>query len=343
MSAPERLSVVMPVKNSGRFVAESLESIRAQTFGDFELIVVDDGSTDDSMDIIRSAAEERIRIVPGPQRGVAAALNRGLEAARGELVARIDADDVCEPDRFAVQADFLAYDTSIQVVGSDFLEIDASSGTIARFAAVDHPELSATSLLVENPLIHSSVMARLSVLKELGGYRETASEDYELWCRLVRAGGRLTNIPKTLVRWRWHEGAVTKSNAQGVRASARETCDAFRDGFVAAGAAPPEVRADGLCAEGGRAPLLARRVQWIYRRFGAFFFERGDYAKAQRAFSLARDNARLCAGARLDAPLRSSYPLRRFESAVKSLAMRCSPLARLLAAKGPWTYKPLER
>jgi len=343
MSGPERLSVVMPVKNSARFIAESLESVEGQTFGDFELIIVDDGSTDESMDIVRSFKDARIRIVSGPRRGVAAAINRGLEEARGELVARIDADDVCEPDRFAVQVELLAREKSIHVAGSDFIEIDASGRTLAHFAAVDHPELAAASLLVENPLIHSSVTARLSVLKELGGYRETASEDYELWCRLVRSGGRLTNIPKTLIRWRWHKGAVTKSNAQGVRNSALETYAVFRDWFTASKAPLPAVRADELCGAAGRAPLLARRVQWIYARFGAFFFDRGDFAAAERAFSLARDNARLCARARFAPPLRSAYPVKKIESILKRAAARGGALGRLLASKGPWAYKPLER
>jgi len=341
MSIP--LSVIMPVKNSGAFIGESVDSVCAQTCGDFEFIVVDDGSTDDSMDIVRSRKDARISIVPGPGRGVAAAITAGLGAAQGEFFARIDADDVCEPDRFAEQLEFLKKEKTIQVVGSDFTEINETGETIARFAAVNHPELAAASLLVENPLIHSSVMGRRAVVNDLGGYRETASEDYELWCRLVRAGGRLTSLPKSLIRWRWHESAVTKSNAGGVRASALKTYEIFRDWFVGAQKLPPVVGAAQLESQSARAGLLARRMAWLYVRFGAFFFDTENFKDARAMLITARDNARLCRGESFDAPLRSSYPTRKFERELKTRLTRIPALARLVPNTGPFSYKPLER
>jgi len=341
MSPAPLVSVVMPVKDSGRFVGEAVESVLGQEFADFELVVVDDGSTDDSMEVVRGYEDARIRVVEGPCRGVAAAINQGLESARGELVARMDADDVAESDRLAVQADFLAREESIDAVGSDVLELDEEGKVIARFAALDHPDLARVSLLVENPLLHSSVTVRRQRLVELGGYAETASEDYELWCRLARAGGRLTNVPATLVRWRWHERAVTKENASGVRRSALETYSGFREWFLKTDTAMPEVRADELCAGGDRLGPLARRLAWVYARLGAFYFDAGDSAGAVDAFTLSRENSRLCRDTALDVPLRASYPRRRAEVWLKSNSCPCN-LARGIAGT-LFPYRPLER
>jgi len=344
LSAAVPLSVVMPVKDAEAFAAEAVRSVFAQTFGDFELIVVDDGSTDRTMEIVRSIVDSRLRVAAGPRRGVAAAINGGLREARGDLVARMDADDVSEPERFRVQMDFLRARPEVQVVGSDFVEIDSEGKVLGRFAAVDHAELAAASLLVENPLLHSSVMARAGTLRDLGGYRETASEDYELWCRLTRAGGFLANIPSPLIRWRWHERAVTKANAGGVRRSALETYEAFSGWFNARGNVEiPAVCANELSGEGGRTGPLARRMAWIYARLGGYFFERNEREIACKMFELSRQNGKIASGFSLDLPLKSSYPRRRLEVALKKKACSCPVMRGALKALRLWPYRPLER
>src|SRR5947207_2799562 len=167
------ISVVMPVYNGERFVGEAVESILAQTYGDFELLIVDDGSTDRTAEILSAFAERDPRVIVqthATNAGFRDALNDGCRAARGTFVARMDADDVSLPHRFAAQIQALAQDPRIGVIGSCVQLID-ERGKPARIRPVPiQPALVAWSMLFFNSLVHPAVMMRRDVLEAAGYY-----------------------------------------------------------------------------------------------------------------------------------------------------------------------------
>lgn len=198
----------MSVYNGERFLDEAIASVRAQTFEDFELLVLDDGSTDGSRTIVERHARQdtRIRPILRENRGLIASLNQLLEEARGPLLARMDADDVCLPHRFERQIAFLAAHPDYAVVGSAALDIDVDGGPC--FAVPDHdPPLTHDDVLAEierrTPLCHPAVMARRDVLLAAGGYHRAYRhcEDYDLWLRIATFA-RIGNIAEPLLKYR---------------------------------------------------------------------------------------------------------------------------------------------
>jgi glycosyltransferase involved in cell wall biosynthesis len=213
ISAPT-VSVLMPVYNAERYVAEAVESILAQTFADFELIIIDDGSTDRSLSILRRSAENdlRIRLVSRPNTGYVVALNEMLEMARGEFVARMDADDVSLPERFAIQVAYLREHPEIICIGTRVQIIDeAGRDLLACHPAMDHDEVQALALAGRCPLCHPSVMMRREPVISLGGYQVDMepAEDHDLWLRLGEQG-RMVNLPDVLVKYRNHDSSVSE-------------------------------------------------------------------------------------------------------------------------------------
>lgn len=217
MSSPA-VSVVMPVYNAERYVGEAVDSILAQTFSDYEFLIFDDGSTDRSRAILESYAErdERIRVVVGHHRGYVPWLNEGLRLAKGEFIARMDADDVSLPTRFARQVEYLRQHSDCAAVGTDALLVDADGAPICELAHdVDHELIEADLLSGGHGVIaHPSSMMRRATLLDIGGYREEFEpiEDFDLWFRLVERG-RLANIPEVLFRYRQHRANVTIAQA----------------------------------------------------------------------------------------------------------------------------------
>jgi glycosyltransferase involved in cell wall biosynthesis len=209
--SPE-VSVLMPARDAARWLAEAVESILAQTFASFELLVIDDGSTDDTARLLSRFAERdgRVKVLSGPARGLVAALNEGLAAARAPLIARLDADDIAHPERLAKQVAFLADHPDVGVVGSWAQEIDSRGRPLGLRAPETCPDRLSRLLARTNPLVHSSVMARTQLLRDLGGYRCAfeAAEDYDLWLR-VADQARLANLSDVLVSYRIHDGSVS--------------------------------------------------------------------------------------------------------------------------------------
>ncbi|MDD3180852.1 MAG: glycosyltransferase [Opitutaceae bacterium] len=204
------ISVLMPVRNAAVTVARAVESIRVQTWPDWELLAVDDGSTDGTREWLRAAAgaDRRIRLLERPPEGLVAALNAGLAAARGRLIARMDADDESHPKRLAAQAAFLAANPDLGVVGClvDFGgDRRAQAGYALHVDWVNSlltPEAIALNRFVESPFAHPSVMFRRELVGRLGGYREgDFPEDYELWLRWLDAGVRMAKVPRMLLTW----------------------------------------------------------------------------------------------------------------------------------------------
>jgi glycosyltransferase involved in cell wall biosynthesis len=213
MSTP-LVSVVMPVYNAGRFLDAAIRSIRTQTLTDLELVLVDDGSTDDSTRIMRehAAADPRVSVLHLSHGGVARALNHGLAAARAGLVARMDGDDEAMPERLARQAQFLETHPEVAALGTGADLVDAEGRVIGTAVGSSDPAWIREGLLQANCLMHPSVMLRRDTVLAAGGYRPIfiAAEDYDLWLRLSERHA-LSNLPDLLLRYRAHAGQATSA------------------------------------------------------------------------------------------------------------------------------------
>jgi len=206
------VSVIMSVYNGKRFLQEAIDSILAQTFTDFEFLIFDDGSTDGSSDILSAAAARNRRIVLErlPHTGLSAALNRGLEKARGRYVARMDADDISLPDRFEKQIRFLDSHPDIALVSGGFELIDEEGRSLKTILHPVLPEIVHHELLEHNFICHPAIMARRDALRSIGGYRAQYlhAEDWDMWLRLSERY-RLANLPDVLIKYRQHLSKVS--------------------------------------------------------------------------------------------------------------------------------------
>ena len=210
-----KISVVIPIYNIGRFIEESLDSVLNQSFNDFEVILIENGSTDDTLKIAKKyqKKDNRIIIKTLPKPNVQKALNEGLKVAKGKYIARMDADDICLHDRFKIQFNYLEKNPKIFLVGSSAIIIDEKEKKIGIFRKYDNPKKLKKKFLKSNPIIHPSIMFRNT--KKLF-YREKfkCSEDYDLYLRLLTSGKNLTNLPNILVKYRIRKGSFmsTKPN-----------------------------------------------------------------------------------------------------------------------------------
>jgi GT2 family glycosyltransferase len=215
------VTVLMPARNAEAFLPSALHSLWSQTLDDFELIVVDDGSTDGTSNVLSRQTDPRLLVVPGQRDGsIAAALNTGLGLARGRFIARMDADDISVPDRLRVQLSALEGNERVGVIGSNiqFMRHDGRA-TSRRTHLPISPDGVRLHLHIGNCLPHPSAMLRRDVLESVGGYRtdKPAAEDYDLWLRLM-ARTRLMNVEACLVHYRQHVGnASTVERRSGAR------------------------------------------------------------------------------------------------------------------------------
>jgi hypothetical protein len=204
------VSVVLPVWNAERSLASAIDSVLAQTFTDFELLIVDDGSSDGSGALIRRYRDRRIALIENEKNlGVARSLNLGIARARGRYLARMDADDLSAPERLERQVAFLDAHPAIALVATWARRIDARGVQIGVFAApTDDPTLRCR-LRVANCIVHGSVMMRSDVVRALGGYDAAMerAEDYDLWLRLSERHA-IAALPELLYDWREHAAAV---------------------------------------------------------------------------------------------------------------------------------------
>ena len=215
MESPDPVvSVVMAVYNERPYLEGAVRSILHQTFEDFEFIIVDDGSTDGSGEVLERFAEtdDRIRLTHQENQGISRSRNRGLSMAKGRYIAVMDGDDVSKPRRLGRQVQFLRTHPEVGVVGTKIKYIDADGQVTGEWPLPTDPDVTSWKLLFNACLCHPSVMVRRSLLEELGGYAEwmPVGLDYELWTRAVQVS-RLANLPETLLKLRRHEGAVTVS------------------------------------------------------------------------------------------------------------------------------------
>lgn len=207
-----RVSVVMAVHDGERYVAEAVDSVLGQRFRDLELVVVDDGSTDRTAEIVRTRVDPRLRIVSNERNlGLSRSLNIGIAEARGEFIARLDADDVATPDRLMRQVEFMDANADVALVGSWYHEM-AADGTHASPVRLPtrHWDLR-WQLCFHCPFAHSAVLWRRRIVAEqVGGYDERLvySLDLDLWLRIAGAL-RVANVPEYLVRIRSHAESMT--------------------------------------------------------------------------------------------------------------------------------------
>jgi glycosyltransferase involved in cell wall biosynthesis len=269
-----RISVLLPARDAARTVRAALVSILRQTERDLRVLCVDDGSRDGTAEILDRLAsrDRRVEVVRGPGEGIARALSLALARCDGELVARMDADDLAHPQRLERQRAALEADPSLAAVGSRVTLFPRRSirAGMARYGAwldgLVTPELVARDLLVEAPLVHPSSLLRRGPLEAAGGWRDGPfPEDYDLWLRLAEGGARLTNVPERLLAWRESERRLTRTDPR--YALARHV--ALKCAFLSRALGPTrrEVAvwgagetgrafADGLAAEGIRVVLF---------------------------------------------------------------------------------------
>lgn len=197
------ITVLLPVYNGEEFIADAVNSILGQTYSNFVLLIIDDGSLDDTGKILEemAARDPRIRLVRRENRGLIATLNEGMAICRTELIARMDADDVALPTRLALQKNFMDANPNVAVCGTEVILYEKGSSVSYRTNAPFD-----VLCLFGSPLAHPTVMFRRSIVLKVGGYRASmlAAEDYDLWVRICQAGFCIANIPKKLLLYREH-------------------------------------------------------------------------------------------------------------------------------------------
>lgn len=223
-TAPE-VTVLMGVYNGVAHIKQAMRSVLDQTFTNFELLIIDDGSSDRSVEAIEKTAQydARIRLLrSNANQGLGYALSRGMQEARGQLVARMDADDISVPERLRKQVDYLLAHPDTDVVGSFALDID-EQGQPLRERRVPTSHQRIVELIWTCPLIHPTVMFRRQAVIDAGSYSATVRrrQDYELWFRCVHAGLRFANIPEPLVHYRHSEQTIRRNNLRAMLAQAR--------------------------------------------------------------------------------------------------------------------------
>lgn len=208
-----KVSVILPVYNGLPYLEAAIDSVMQQTFIDFELLIINDGSSDGSASIVEKFDDPRIRFFQQKNQGLAATLNKAISLSCGEYIARQDQDDVCLPLRLQKQVAFLEVNPDVGMVGTS-AEIWVGNERTDRL--LRHPVDDASirfGLLFDNYFVHSSVMIRRSVLAKVGGYAEDKSrqppEDYELWSRVMRSY-KVTNLPEVLMAYREVPGSMSR-------------------------------------------------------------------------------------------------------------------------------------
>lgn len=206
------VSVLMGVHNGERFLKNAIVSILEQTITDFEFVIIDDGSTDNTPHILAQYMDPRIQVVTQANQGLTRTLNSGLRLCQGRFIARMDADDQALPNRFEKQVNFLLNNPDVVMLGSGFRQEDLLR---QRSEDIILPKTDAAirrAMLSGNPFCHPAVMMRRDALLAVGGYDESFryTQDYELWSRLI-AYGRFHNLPEVLLVRRYHKDNISNS------------------------------------------------------------------------------------------------------------------------------------
>lgn len=217
------VSVLMPCYNTAGTLRQALESLAQQTFADFELIAVNDGSTDGTLEILQdwASGDKRLRLIGQDHEGIVGALNAGLKACQAAYIARMDADDLSHPERLARQVAFLEEHPETAVVGCRVRGYPPGEVREGFSIYLNWQNSLLTDddirreMFVESPLAHPSVMMRKNWLMQVGGYQERGwPEDYDLWLRLYQAEAGFAKLPEVLLDWREHEQRLTRQDSR---------------------------------------------------------------------------------------------------------------------------------
>jgi glycosyltransferase involved in cell wall biosynthesis len=222
------LSVLMAVYNSEAYLVQAVESILNQTWQDFELIIIDDGSTDSSLDILQTYAkqDQRLRLISRENRGIPYTRNQLLAQASAELIAIMDSDDVALPDRLTRQVAYMQQHPEIVCLGSAYELIDAKGRLITQLPVpLDDAAIQAQILAGHAAIFQPCAMMRRSAVQQVGGYDDTMTqaEDLDLWLKLGEVG-KLGNLPDVLVQYRLHANSVSEQDCALQRQKALIAC-----------------------------------------------------------------------------------------------------------------------
>jgi glycosyltransferase involved in cell wall biosynthesis len=219
------ISVVLCIYNGEKYLNQAIDSILGQDFQNFELLLIDDGSTDSSLDIIRQYAilDNRCKIFTGPNQGLIGSRNMGVVQANADIIALMDADDICLPHRFSTQLQYLQAHPNCVAVGSQVLLVDPENQPIAPFLiGTSHQEIYEANMGGRGgAIINPSAMIRKSAFVHVGMHSEKFlhAEDIDMFLRLGEVG-KLANIPEVLLRYRQHMSSIGYQYAQTQQASA---------------------------------------------------------------------------------------------------------------------------
>lgn len=254
-------SVVMPAYNAGRYLDQAIESVLAQTWTDFELIAIDDGSTDNTLEIARkyAARDARVKVYTQPNRGFAETLHRGFALAASEWVFRMDADDRMHPNRLERQIAFLAEHPELDVASSLVFHIDGNNRVIGKDNSKLFTHEAIQRLVETNELIgfcHPAAVVRKSAVMAVGGYRKQfwPAEDIDLWNRLAEKGYKMLVQPEYLLDYRMHGTSASIAGARGARQKLRW----LKNCMMRRRSGQPELALDEFAANQRSAPLLVR-------------------------------------------------------------------------------------
>jgi hypothetical protein len=358
MPETPRVSVVMAVRNGVPYLEQAVDSILAQTFTDFEFVIINDGSTDSTPEILEryQAADHRVRLYHQANMGLTASLNRGCARARGEYLARMDADDIAFPDRLARQVELLDQQPQVALVGSAVVRIDEGGREIKRnVCPTSHAEI-VRALAEYNCFTHSTVMLRKDMLAAVGGYREAyrQAQDYDLWLRLAERH-ELANLADPLLYYRVYAGQVSFRDLEqqiisvvGARAAARERQLAGSDRTPAQGI----ITRESLNDWGVTDATLSKAMDEGYR-YAVYVMQ--QVGRHREAIELLRSGRRLSKDGRLGALLagacwhqaKTAYRAGRLWASVSWGLQACQAQAvlplRLLRRRRTWTQPEIDR
>ena len=229
LNATPKVSVMMPVYNSAPYLARTLESILTQTFADFELVIIDDGSSDDSVRVLNehAAGDPRIRLTCRKNRGAVTTRNEILAQCRGEYLAVNDADDISLRDRLRQQVAFLDANPQVVCAGGEFDIIHAAGRRLTTLhPPPDDAEIQRLSLRGHCAICHSAGMMRTAAVRRAGGYDSDFrfAHDLELWLRLGEIG-QLANLPQTVIQFRLHDKSISETKREEQREFCRRACE----------------------------------------------------------------------------------------------------------------------
>ena len=214
-------SILLPFHDAVDTLEEAVRSLQGQIFREWELILVDDGSKDGGSELAQKfvSNDPRIQLLVQSHSGIVTALNKGLGVVRGQFIARMDADDVCDPERLGRQLEYMEKNPEVGLVSClvEHLGTDSSQQGYAEYVrwinSLTTPDEIYLQRFVESPFAHPSVMFRKELVEQFGGYRDgDFPEDYDLWLRWLQAGVRMAKVPEVLLQWRDLPGRLSRAD-----------------------------------------------------------------------------------------------------------------------------------